>query len=172
MKSYHNNSSLVHLEDIGGERMQRIGVFVCWCGSNIAATVDVKAVAEALSKEPGVVYYEDYQYMCSEAGQALIAKAIAEKNLTGIVVCSCSPRMHEATFRKAAEKAGLESYSIKEFPKQEDMFESLLKTDKQEYYTKTILKDKLGDKAQYLEALERIDQIEGVQALMPLCFYN
>lgn len=72
----------------------------------------------------------------------------------------------------AAEKAGLESFSIKEFPKQEDMFESLLKTDKQEYYTKTILKDKLGDKAQYLEALERLNQIEGVQALMPLYFYN
>ena len=78
----------------------------------------------------------------------------------------------EEAIAYAAEKAGLESYSIKEFPKQEDMFESLLKTDKQEYYTKTILKDKLGDKAQYLEALERIDQIEGVQALMPLCFYN
>ena len=72
----------------------------------------------------------------------------------------------------AAEKAGLESYSIKEFPKQEDMFESLLKTDKQEYYTKTILKDKLGDKVKYLEALERLNQTEGVQALMPFYFYN
>ena len=72
----------------------------------------------------------------------------------------------------AAEKAGLESYSIKEFPKQEDMFESLLKTEKQEYYTKTILKNKLGDKVQYLEALERLNQTEGVQALMPLYFYN
>ena len=78
----------------------------------------------------------------------------------------------EEAIAYAAEKAGLESYSIKEFPKQEDMFESLLKTDKQEYYTKTILKDKLGDKAQYLEALERLNQIEGVQALMPLYFYN
>ena len=72
----------------------------------------------------------------------------------------------------AAEKAGLESYSIKEFPKQEDIFESLLKTEKQEYYTKTILKNKLGDKVQYLEALERLNQTEGVQALMPLYFYN
>ena len=72
----------------------------------------------------------------------------------------------------AAEKAGLESYSIKEFPKQEDMFESLLKTDKQEYYTKTILKDKLGDKVKYLEALERLNQTEGVQALTPFYFYN
>jgi protease-4 len=78
----------------------------------------------------------------------------------------------EEAIAYAAEKAGLESFSIKEFPKQEDMFKSLLKTDKQEYYTKTILKDKLGDKAQYLEALERLNQIEGVQALMPLYFYN
>ena len=55
--------------------MQRIGVFVCHCGSNIAATVDVKKVAEMALMEPGVVHAEDYQYMCSEAGQALIAKA-------------------------------------------------------------------------------------------------
>ena len=62
--------------------------------------------------EPGVVHAEDYQYMCSEAGQALIAKAIKEKGLTGMVVCSCSPRMHEATFRKAAERAGLNPYMV------------------------------------------------------------
>ena len=62
--------------------------------------------------EPGVVHAEDYQYMCSEAGQALIAKAIKEKQLTGMVVCSCSPRMHEATFRKAAERAGLNPYMV------------------------------------------------------------
>ena len=78
--------------------MQRIGVFVCHCGSNIAATVDVKKVVELAAKEPGVVHAEDYQYMCSEAGQAKIQEAIKEKNLTGVVVCSCSPRMHEATF--------------------------------------------------------------------------
>ncbi len=92
--------------------MQRIGVFVCHCGSNIAATVDVKKVAEMAMMEPGVVHAEDYQYMCSEAGQALIAKAIKEKNLTGMVVCSCSPRMHETTFRKAAERAGLNPYMV------------------------------------------------------------
>ena len=66
--------------------MQRIGVFVCWCGSNIAGTVDVKAVAEALKNEPGVVYSADYQYMCSQAGQNLIKDAIAEHRLTGVVV--------------------------------------------------------------------------------------
>ena len=92
--------------------MQRIGVFVCWCGSNIAATVDVKAVAEALSKEPGVVYYEDYQYMCSEEGQNKIKDAIRDYKLTGAVVCSCSPRMHENTFRKAAAAAGVNSFMV------------------------------------------------------------
>ena len=55
--------------------MQRIGVFVCHCGSNIAATVDVKKVVEMVSIEPGVVYADDYQYMCSEAGQERIANA-------------------------------------------------------------------------------------------------
>ncbi|MBQ3866351.1 MAG: CoB--CoM heterodisulfide reductase iron-sulfur subunit A family protein [Clostridia bacterium] len=92
--------------------MQRIGVFVCWCGSNIAATVDVKAVAEALGKEPGVVCFEDYQYMCSEEGQNRVKNAIREHKLTAVVVCSCSPRMHEATFRKAAAAAGVNSFMV------------------------------------------------------------
>ena len=85
--------------------MQRIGVFVCHCGTNIAGTVDVKAVAAALGNEPGVVVAEEYQYMCSQAGQDLIKKAIRENNLNGVVICSCSPRMHEATFRKTAASA-------------------------------------------------------------------
>ena len=92
--------------------MQRIGVFVCWCGSNIAGTVDVVAVAEALKNEPGVVVSANYQYMCSQAGQEMIKAAIKENNLTGIVVCSCSPRMHEATFRKTAAAAGLNPYMV------------------------------------------------------------
>ena len=92
--------------------MQRIGVFVCWCGSNIAGTVDVKAVAAALKNEPGVVFSTDYQYMCSQAGQNLIKDAIAEHKLTGIVICSCSPRMHEATFRKTAASAGINPYMV------------------------------------------------------------
>ena len=92
--------------------MQRIGVFVCWCGSNIAATVDVKAVAEALSHEPGVVFSTNYQYMCSEAGQNIIKDAIREHQLTGVVICSCSPRMHEATFRKTVAGAGLNPYML------------------------------------------------------------
>lgn len=92
--------------------MQRIGVFVCWCGSNIAATVDVEQVAQVLSQEPGVVFSANYQYMCSQAGQELIQNAIRDHALTGVVICSCSPRMHEATFRKTCEKAGLNPYMV------------------------------------------------------------
>lgn len=92
--------------------MQRIGVFVCHCGTNIAGTVDVAAVAAALGKEPGVVFSADYQYMCSQAGQDLIKDAVKEHRLTGIVVCSCSPRMHEATFRKTAAAAGINPYMV------------------------------------------------------------
>ena len=92
--------------------MQRIGVFVCWCGSNIAGTVDVVKVAEALKNEPGVVHSANYQYMCSQAGQELIKEAIKEHKLTGLVVCSCSPRMHEATFRKTAAAAGINPYMV------------------------------------------------------------
>ncbi len=92
--------------------MQRIGVFVCHCGTNIAATVDVKAVAEALKNEPGVVFSAEYQYMCSQAGQDLIKNAVREHKLTGLVVCSCSPRMHEATFRKTAAAAGINPYMV------------------------------------------------------------
>ena len=92
--------------------MQKIGVFVCWCGSNIAATVDVQAVSDALAHEPGVVFSANYQYMCSQAGQDMIQEKIREFALTGVVVCSCSPRMHEATFRKTCEKAGLNPYMV------------------------------------------------------------
>lgn len=92
--------------------MHRIGVFVCHCGTNIAATVDIDRVVATAAKEPGVVHAEDYQYMCSEAGQLKVREAIKEKQLTGIVVCSCSPRMHENTFRQAAQRAGLNPYMV------------------------------------------------------------
>ena len=92
--------------------MHRIGVFVCWCGSNIAATVDVDRVVAEARMQPGVVFAENYQYMCSEAGQNLIKNTIKEQKLTGVVVCSCSPRMHEQTFRNAASAAGLNPYMV------------------------------------------------------------
>ena len=92
--------------------MQRIGVFVCHCGTNIAGTVDTKVVAETLGREQSVVFATDYTYMCSESGQNLIKDTIKNEKLTGVVVCSCSPRMHEATFRKAAASVGLNPYMV------------------------------------------------------------
>ena len=92
--------------------MQKIGVFVCWCGSNIAGTVDVAAVVEAVRQVPDVAYAVDYKYMCSEQGQELIRQAVHDYKLDRIVVCSCSPRMHEATFRKCAESVGINSYMV------------------------------------------------------------
>lgn len=88
----------------------RIGVFICHCGSNIAGTVDVSAVAEAAKSMPDVVYSTDTMYTCSEPGQQEIESVIKEYQLTGVVVASCSPRMHEATFRKTVERAGLNRY--------------------------------------------------------------
>jgi len=90
--------------------MSKIGVFVCHCGENISATVDCVKVAETAAGYDGVVYSIDYKYMCSDPGQSLIKSAIAEKGLTGVVVASCSPRMHEPTFRKACAEAGLNPY--------------------------------------------------------------
>ncbi|MCH5291491.1 MAG: CoB--CoM heterodisulfide reductase iron-sulfur subunit A family protein [Treponema sp.] len=92
--------------------MERIGVFVCHCGTNIAGTVDVAKVAEELGKQPGVVYSTHYTYMCSSAGQKMIEDRIKEDRLTGVVLCSCSPRMHEKTFRGCAERAGLNPFKV------------------------------------------------------------
>ena len=92
--------------------MERIGVFVCHCGTNIAGTVDVAKVAEELAKVPGVVYSTHYTYMCSSAGQKMIEDHIKDDKLTGVVLCSCSPRMHEKTFRGCAERAGLNPYKV------------------------------------------------------------
>lgn len=90
--------------------MPRIGVFVCHCGENIAATVDAAAVAQAAAGFPGVVHSVDYKYMCSDPGQNLIRDAIREKKLTGVVVAACSPRMHEPTFRRTCADAGLNAF--------------------------------------------------------------
>jgi heterodisulfide reductase subunit A len=90
--------------------MSKIGVFICHCGENISATVDVARVAEAASKLGGVAFSTDYKYMCSDPGQTIIKQMIKEKGLTGVVVAACSPRMHEATFRKACSEAGLNPY--------------------------------------------------------------
>jgi heterodisulfide reductase subunit A2 len=91
---------------------ERIGVFVCHCGTNIAGTVDVKRVAEELASYPGVAYSTDYTYMCSDPGQNMVKEAIKEHNLTGVIVAACSPTLHEATFRRAGTSAGLNPYQV------------------------------------------------------------
>ncbi len=90
----------------------RIGVFVCHCGTNISATVDVGKVVEVAKTLPRVKFASEYRYMCSEPGQNIIKDAIKEHNLDRIVVASCSPSLHEKTFRKCVEGAGLNPYQM------------------------------------------------------------
>jgi len=92
---------------------EKIGVYVCHCGSNIAGTVDVEQVAQwagSRLKERGVIIARDYKFMCSSLGQELIEKDIKELGLTRVVVAACSPHLHEKTFRTACERAGLNPY--------------------------------------------------------------
>jgi heterodisulfide reductase subunit A len=90
--------------------MKRIGVFVCHCGINIASTVDVERVVEEVRRYPGVAHAEHYQYMCSDPGQKLVQEAIKKHHLDGVIVAACSPTLHEVTFRRASETAGLNPY--------------------------------------------------------------
>ena len=89
---------------------KRVGVFVCECGTNIASVVDTVRVAEEAGKFPGVAFATTYKYMCSDPGQELIRKSIEEQKLEQVVVASCSPRMHEKTFRRAVEAGGINPY--------------------------------------------------------------
>ena len=88
----------------------RIGVYICWCGTNIAGMVDVEAVTDQIAKFPDVVIARNYKYMCSDPGQEMIISDIREHKLDRVVVAACSPRIHELTFRKALSKAGLNKY--------------------------------------------------------------
>ncbi len=88
----------------------KIGVYVCHCGTNIASTVDVAAVAEFARGLDGVALARDYTYMCSDPGQDLIKKDIEDYKLNRIVVASCTPLMHEPTFRRACIEGGLNPF--------------------------------------------------------------
>ncbi|HET9494345.1 MAG TPA: CoB--CoM heterodisulfide reductase iron-sulfur subunit A family protein [Chloroflexia bacterium] len=90
----------------------RIGVYVCHCGTNIAGKVNVRAVAEYAGSLPGVVVSRDYKYMCADPGQELIKKDIRELGLNRVVVASCSPHLHEETFRRAVAEAGVNPYLV------------------------------------------------------------
>jgi heterodisulfide reductase subunit A len=88
----------------------RIGVYICHCGTNISGTVDIESVAELADTLPNVAVARHYAYMCSEPGQALIKEDIEQQGLTRVVVASCSPLMHEGTFRTACAEAGLNPF--------------------------------------------------------------
>jgi heterodisulfide reductase subunit A len=88
----------------------RVGVYICHCGTNIAGIVDVKAVTTFAAGLENVVVARDYAYMCSDPGQSLIVDDIRQMGLDRIVVASCTPLMHESTFRRACSEAGLNPY--------------------------------------------------------------
>ncbi len=99
---------------MGSKQSNRIGVYICHCGTNIAGVVDVEEVTEYVKTLPHVTIARNYQYMCSETGQNLIKDDIladAEENrVNRVVVSACSPRLHELTFRKVLTQAGLNPY--------------------------------------------------------------
>ncbi len=92
--------------------MAKIGVFVCHCGTNIASVVDVPRVVAEAERLPDVVVAKDLRYSCSAIGQGEISEAIKAHGLDTVVVAACSPRMHEPTFMKCLDGAGLNSYKL------------------------------------------------------------
>ncbi len=95
-----------------GDQEPRIGVYVCHCGLNIAQSVDCKRVAESVENKDGVVLSKDIVYACSEPGQQAIKQDIIDNGLDRVVIASCSPRLHEATFKKMIDSVGLNPYML------------------------------------------------------------
>lgn len=89
---------------------RKIGVYLCDCGANIASVVKVDEVAEYVKTLPSVAVVREYKFMCSEPGQDLIKKDIEELGINRVVVASCSPRLHEQTFRRLLASVGLNAY--------------------------------------------------------------
>ncbi len=90
----------------------RIGVYVCHCGLNIAQSVDCTKIAQDMADTDGVVVSKDIVYACSEPGQQEIKQDIIDNGLDRVVIASCSPRLHEPTFKKMAEAAGINAYMV------------------------------------------------------------
>ena len=95
-----------------GSSQVKIGVYICHCGVNISATVNVSQVRDFIAKQPNVTIARDYKFMCSDPGQDLIKQDIKNLGVNRVVVAACSPLMHELTFRMAAESAGLNRYLV------------------------------------------------------------
>ncbi len=135
------------------ELQPRIGVYICHCGVNISATVDVEQVAAYAATLPGVVVARDYLYMCSDPGQALIQQDIEALGLNRVVVASCSPRMHEPTFQGAAQQVGLNPYLVEMANIREQC--SWVHTDRERATEKAkLLVASVVAKAAWLEPLE------------------
>ena len=98
--------------DYGNGMKQKIGVYICHCGTNIAATVDCEELARFAGTLPGVKVDRDYRYLCSDPGQDLIKNDIRDLSINRVVVAACSPRMHEVTFRNAVSSEGLNPYFL------------------------------------------------------------
>ncbi len=98
------------MRENGKRASERIGVYICHCGTNIAGTVDVAEVSGWAGEQPNVAIARNYKFMCSSLGQDLIGEDIKEKGLTRVVVAACSPHMHEKTFRAACERGGLNPF--------------------------------------------------------------
>ncbi len=94
------------------DEQHKTGVYVCMCGTNIAKVVDTEAVAQFALGQPGVAVAKSYKYMCSNPGQEMIVEDIKAEGLDRVVVVACSPRMHEPTFRKALQTAGINPYFL------------------------------------------------------------
>src|SRR5512135_2304525 len=94
----------------GGNGLPKVGVYVCYCGLNIASIVRVEEVIEFATDLPGVVIARTNKYMCSDPGQEMIKKDIKELGLERVVVASCTPLLHENTFRKTVEAGGLNPF--------------------------------------------------------------
>ena len=143
----------------------RIGVYVCECGINIGATVDVEKVAQYAESLPHVKVSRYYKYMCSDPGQELIKKDIRELGLDRVVVASCSPRMHEPTFRSVLEDCGLNPYCFEMANIREQC--SWVHTDREKATEKAmaILASAVA-KASYLEPLQKKEVAVTPQALV------
>jgi heterodisulfide reductase subunit A len=102
----------MYREKTEGNGQVKIGVYICHCGVNISATVNIDEVREFISKQPNVIISRDYKFICSDPGQDLIKQDIKNLGVNRVVVAACSPLMHELTFRIAAETAGLNRFLV------------------------------------------------------------
>ena len=162
----------------------RIGVFICHCGLNIAKSVNVKVLREAVSKFPGVVYAVDYEFTCSETGQKMIRDAIKEYNLNRVVVASCSPKLHELTFRRVVKEAGLNPFlfemaNIREHCSWAHLHEPEKATEKAVHIVKSAIErckylDEIGEKEESVRpsALVIGGGIAGVTAAVSLADFG